>query len=209
MSTAHDVTTLEGLLALYGEPNPNSLAKEAPCLTAAYRDWLARTSFFAMATAGAGGLDCTPRGDAPGQAFRILDDRTLAIPDRRGNNRLDSLRNIVSDPRIALLFLIAGVNETLRINGRARITGDPALLESFSVEGKLPASVILVEIQSVYYQCARALSRARLWDPAAHVGRQEVPTAGQMSKSARRDPDAFDAEAYDASLSKRMQDSLY
>lgn len=214
MSDRYEITTLDDLLALYGATNPNSLAKEAPCLTAAYRAWLEQARFFTLATAGAntgsdtekGGLDCSPRGDAAGQAFRILDDKTLAIPDRRGNNRLDSLRNLIVDPRLALLFLIPGVKETLRINGRARITRDPALLESFQMAGTLPTTVILVTVESVYFQCARALTRAALWAPVGQAGQGEVPTAGQMTKSTSPD---FDAEGYDSALAARQKATLY
>ena len=136
----HSITTLEALEALYGEVNRNSLAKECAGLTPAYRRWLEASRFCALASAGPGGLDCSPRGDAQGQLFRILDERTLAIPDRRGNNRLDSLRNIIADPRVALLFLIPGVKETLLINGRASITTEPALLASFAKAGKPPGN---------------------------------------------------------------------
>ena len=206
MSSSHAVTSLEALEALYGTVNRNSLAKEAARLTPAYRRWIEVAPFFAIASGGPGGLDCSPRGDARGQLFRVLDDRTLAIPDRRGNNRLDTLKNILADPRVALLFLNPGINETLRINGRARITTDPELIEGFAVGDKRPATVVVVEIDAVYFQCARALARAKLWVPKARVRPGEVPTAGQMTKGAQPD---FDAESYDAALPARQKATLY
>ena len=206
MSDAHIITALPELLALYPDVSPVSLRKEAPQLTPAYRKWIEAAPFFAIATSGVGGLDCSPRGDTPGQLFHVLDDQTIAIPDRRGNNRLDTLKNLVADPRVALLFLLPGINECVRINGRATLTTDPALRERFAMDGKLPVTVIVVAIGTVYFQCARALMRSRLWDPSSHVHRFDIPTAGDMTKSA--DP-AFDAEIYDAALLKRQLGSLY
>ncbi len=205
-STVHRITTLEALESLYGAANPTSLAKEATALTPEYRRWIEASPFFTLASSGPGGLDCSPKGDAAGQLFRVLDDRTIALPDRRGNNRLDTLRNILADPRVALLFLIPGINETLRINGRAAISADPELIESFAVGDKRPATVILVEIDAVYFQCARALARARLWDVGTLSDRQDVPTAGEMIRGASG---PFDAEAYDRELRARQKSSLY
>ncbi|WP_339633050.1 pyridoxamine 5'-phosphate oxidase family protein [uncultured Sneathiella sp.] len=206
MPKSSKITTIEALEALYGGVNPNSLAKETPSLTPEYRRWIEEAPFFALASSGPGGLDCSPRGDAAGQLFRILDDRHIAIPDRRGNNRLDSLRNILHDPRVALLFLIPGIEETLRINGRATITTESELIQSFSVGATTPLSVILVEIDAVYFQCARALKRSKLWDPTAFRACGDVPTAGQMTRGAKPD---FEAEKYDAELPARQQSSLY
>ena len=206
MPDPYAITSLEALEALYKPVNPNSLAKERDHLTPAYRRWLEAAPFFAIASSGPGGLDCSPRGDARGQLLRIEDDRTLLIPDRRGNNRLDTLKNIVADPRVALLFLNPGVNETLRINGWAALTADPDVLAAFAVNGKLPAAVIRVGIDALYFQCARALARSRLWDPQYQIDRKSVPTAGQMTKSALP---GFDAETYDAELPARQKATLY
>ncbi len=206
MKTPHAITSLEELTALYPATNPISLSKETPHLTPAYRRWIETAPFFAIATSGTDGLDCSPRGDAPGQGFRILDNTTIAIPDRRGNNRLDTLKNIIEDPRVALLFLTPGINETVRINGTAAITTDPALIASFEINGKAPAAVIIVAIQAVYFQCARALLRARLWDPDAQITRGDAPTAGEMTKSSLPD---FDADSYDSELSERQARTLY
>ena len=201
-----DITTLTQLSALYGGVNPNSLRKEVPRLTPEYRRWIEAAPFLAIATSGPGGLDCSPRGDRPGQLFRVLDDATLAIPDRRGNNRLDTLKNLVADPRVALLFLLPGIDECLRINGRARLTTGEAFAQSFAMEGKLPVAVIVVTIDAVYFQCARALIRSKLWDASSHVPKSAVPTAGEMLKSA--DP-SLDVESYDAALPKRQLGTLY
>jgi uncharacterized protein len=200
-----NITSIAALEALYGPTNPISLMKETAQLTPAYRRWVEAAPFFALATTGPGGLDCSPRGDAAG-ALLILDDTSIAIPDRRGNNRLDSLRNIVLDPRVALLFLTPGINECVRINGRAVVSTHPDLIGQFLVGDKVPKSVIVVTIDAVYFQCARALARSRLWDPASRVDRSRVPTAGQMTKAASPD---FDAEAYDADLPGRQAATLY
>lgn len=192
--------------AIYGQINPNSLAKETSQLTPAYRTWIERAPFMAVASIGEGGLDCSPRGDKPEQLFRVLDDQTIAIPDRRGNNRLDTLRNLVADPRIALLFLLPGINETLRINGEAIVVTDEVLRKSFAVNAQEPVSVIVVNIKSVYFQCARALMRSELWSIDGQVAKGSVPTAGEMVKSALPE---FDGDSYDAQLLGRQRDSLY
>lgn len=138
--------------------------------------------------------------------MRILDERTVAIPDRRGNNRLDTLRNIVRDGRIALLFLIPGLNETLRINGTAHLSTQPELLASFAVDGKPPVTAIVVRIETMYFQCARALKRAQLWDPEAQIERDALPSAGQLARSVIA---GFDADGYDAALEERQAETLY
>jgi len=200
------VQTESELEALYGPANPNSLAKEADCLTPAYQQWIEQAPFMAVASIGAAGLDCSPRGDAPGSLFRVLDANTIAIPDRPGNNRLDTLRNIVTDPRIALLFLIPGIKESLRINGTAVVVTDKALVYSFGVNGKSPVTVLVVTIQTIYFQCGKSLLRSKLWDVGAQVNSQNVPTAGEMLKSVMSD---FDSSAYDSSLAERQPRSLY
>jgi uncharacterized protein len=171
------LATLEELHALYGVPGPASTRKEAPRVTPEYRRIIEAAPFLALATAGPEGLDCSPRGDAPGQLVRILDEVTLALPDRRGNDRIDSLRNILRDPRVALMFLIPGSGNALRINGMARITADAALRESFAMEGRLPRSIAIITIETIYFQCARALIRSRLWEPHEAPA---LPTPGQI-----------------------------
>ena len=200
------ITTLTALEALYGTAAGASISKEVPALTPAYRAWIEAAPFFAIATAGPGGLDCSPRGDPAGHLIHVGDERTVLIPDRRGNNRLDTLRNIIADPRVALLFLVPGVNECLRINGRAAITDDEAMRRRFASAGKLPATVIVVSIDRVYFQCARALLRASLWQPREPDAAGTVPTAGQMLDAAVA---GFDGAAYDAGLAERQAATLY
>lgn len=173
------ITTIEQLEALYGQPGETSTVKEADWLTQEYRTLMEASPFVALATAGPEGLDCSPRGDA-GQAVRIVDDRTVMMPDRRGNNRCDSLRNIVRDERVALLFLIPGSGTTLRLNGTAHLSVDPELLASFAVKGQAPRSVIVIALQRVYFQCARAIVRSELWNPERHVDPARLPTPGDI-----------------------------
>lgn len=201
-----DVTSLAELEALYGDVPPAAMAKETDRLTAEYRAWIEQAPFFAIASVGAAGTDCSPRGDKAGHMLRVLDDRTIAIPDRRGNNRIDTLRNIVADQRVSLLFLIPGVEETLRIRGRAKLSTDPALTGMFEMGGKKPVTVIVVDITSVFFQCARALKRAGLWDRESLRQKGDVPTAGQMLKSA---VEGFDGDSYDAQLEDRLKATLY
>lgn len=173
------ITTLEQLESIYGQPGETSLVKEVSRMTPAYRALIEASPFAVLATAGPEGLDCSPRGDRPG-FVRIHDDQTLLIPDRRGNNRVDSLRNIVRDPRVALLFLIPGSGTTLRANGRAHLVDDANVLASFAIDGKSPRSVIVIAIDSIYFQCARAIVRSELWNPERHVDERTLPSAGEI-----------------------------
>jgi uncharacterized protein len=175
----HIVTSVEALERIYGEPYGPSIAKETDRITPKYGAFIEAAPFFALATAGHDGLDCSPRGDEPG-FVRIHDEKTLLVPDRRGNNRIDSLRNLIHDPRVALLFLIPGVSETLRIMGRATISTDPALCESFVMQGKTPKSVLVIAVEQVFFQCAKAIVRSKLWDPATQVERSTLPTSGKI-----------------------------
>ena len=210
LDAAHCLTSAAALDALYGPPNANSLAKEVAYLHPHYRKFVEAAPFFALATCGADGIDCSPRGDAPG-FVRVHDERTLMIPDRRGNNRIDSLKNIVADARVALLFLIPGVAETLRINGRARLTVDPQWLAAFAVDGKPARSVIVVDIETVYFQCSRALVRARLWDAATQISRGVLPSTGTLIADIGRavHQGKFDGVQYDREQDARVAASLY
>ena len=175
----HLITSLDALERIYGDVAPGSISKETDRITAHYRALIEAAPFFALASAGAGGLDCSPRGDAPG-FVRVQDEKTLLIPDRRGNNRIDTLRNILNDPRVALLFLIPGCNETIRVMGRASISVNPALAQTFLVDGKAPRAVIVVAVDQVFYQCAKAIVRSKLWDASRHVDRKTLPTPGMI-----------------------------
>lgn len=173
------ITTVEQLAALYGPVGEASTAKVAHRVTPEYGAMIAASPFAVLATCGPEGLDCSPRGDRPG-FLRVHDGRTLMLPDRRGNNRIDSLLNVVRDPRVALLLLIPGSGSTLRVNGRGHLDDDPALLASFAVEDKAPRSVLVIEVGEIYFQCARAVVRSRLWDPAAQVDPKTLPTPGDI-----------------------------
>ena len=195
MQDPHAVETPEQLDALYDPPHERFLRKVTDRLDETARAFIAASPFCILATGTDAGMHATPRGDAAG-FVAVLDDHTLAIPDRRGNNRLDSLRDIIANPEVALLFLIHGVGETLRVNGRARITADPDLRARFAVDGKLPATVLLVSVREVYAHCAKSLMRSRLWgDTPRPAG---VPTNGQMiashSKGSTIDPAQYEAE---------------
>ena len=173
------VTTMEELMGLYEAPSDVSTAKEIDHVSEHYRAFIEAAPFFALATAGPAGLDCSPRGDAPG-FVRVADAKTLMVPDRRGNNRIDSLRNIVRDPRVALLFLIPGIGETIRVTGSAALSIDPDLRASFAVNGKAACCVIVVTVEQVFYQCTKAIIRSKLWDPARHADRKSLPTTGAI-----------------------------
>jgi PPOX class probable FMN-dependent enzyme len=177
--TDHLVTTMDALEAMYGEVSPPARVKEIDHINADYRAFIEAAPFFALATGGPDGLDCSPRGD-PAGFVRVHDAKTLLIPDRRGNNRIDSLRNLIHDPRVALLFLIPGCGETIRVNGRAAICTDPELCRSFTMEGKVPRCVLVVTVERVYYQCPKAIVRSKLWDPASKVDRKSLPSSGTI-----------------------------
>jgi PPOX class probable FMN-dependent enzyme len=200
------VRSVEELEAIYGIPNEASTVKVADRITPQYRRFIEASPFALLATGGPEGLDCSPRGDRPG-FVRVADDRTLMLPDRRGNNRVDSLRNIVRDPRAALLFLVPGVGNTLRVNGRAHVSTDQAVCNSFAVEGKAPRSVIVLETDDVYFQCARALVRSGLWDPARHVDPRSLPSAGEMLAALSKG--RVDGAAYDREWPGRAKTTLW
>ena len=204
MSTT--ITTLSELEAVYGEINKGSLVKETDRVVPEYRAFIEAAPFVALATRGPEGLDCSPRGDGPG-FVRVRDEKTLLLPDRRGNNRIDSLRNIVRDPSVALLFLIPGIGETLRVNGHATISIDPDLLESFAIDRKAPKSVIAITVEAVYFQCTRAILRSELWNPQKHVARGSLPSAGQILAALSNNQ--VGGEAYDKELPERQRTTLY
>lgn len=204
----HTIVDLTRLEALFSRPAETSLRKEVCSLHPLYQQWIAASPFAVLATSGPNGLDASPRGD-PAPLVTIADAHTLWLPERRGNNRIDSLRNILHDPRVALLFLIPGVGETLRVNGRARITVDPALLERLAMNGAQPQCVIEVKVDAVFFQCARAIRRSNLWAPPEKqaLSASSVPTAGAML--AALTDSAIDGEQYDRELPARQQSTLY
>jgi uncharacterized protein len=204
--TAHIVREVAALERIYGAPGAASIAKEVPSIHAHYRALIEASPFAAIATSGPDGLDVSPRGDAPGFIV-VEDEKTLLLPDRRGNNRVDSLRNIIADPRVALLFLIPGVGETLRVNGRAEISVDPALLQRFAMDGKLPRSVLVIHVETVFFQCSRAVLRADLWNPEKKLDRKSLPSTGTIL--AALSDDKVGGESYDRDLPARVKATLY
>lgn len=202
----HTIRNIDQLLALFGEPGEASLKKEVPFVHPEYRRWIEASPFAMLATGGPQGLDASPRGDPAGFVV-VEDEKTLLLPERRGNNRVDSLRNIVADPRVALLFLIPGIGETLRVNGRASIHTDPALCARFTMNGKLPLCVLRIAVDTVFFQCARAIQRSGLWQPPPAEIRQRVPSAGQLL--AALTAGGIDGDAYDRALPRRQRETLY
>jgi PPOX class probable FMN-dependent enzyme len=204
---SHDLHDEAALRAVYATgPGVTSLAKVADHVHPLYRPYIEASPFAVLATRGPQGLDTSPRGDAPG-FVTVADKHTLLLPDRRGNQRIDSLRNLLHDPHCALLFLVPGIGEALRVNGTARISAHPALRERFAVEGKLPDTVLVIRVASVFFQCARAIKRSGLWNPDRHVARESLPSPGAILQALSSA--GVDGEAYDAALQARQQATLY
>lgn len=200
------VTAVDELSTLYARPSERVLKKEIDHVDAVGRAFIAASPFLILATGSSRGLDCSPKGDKPGFVQIEDDGRTLLIPDRRSNNQIDSLKNLVEDPRIGLIFLIPGANETYRVNGRARVSVDPALKRRFTVDGKEPTTVIVVAVEQAFQHCPKALVRSNLWR-AGSVGRPErVPTLGDFA--AARTP-GTDSADFDADYARRMPSELY
>jgi PPOX class probable FMN-dependent enzyme len=200
------ISTIVELESIYGKPVAVSLVKEVNWVTPHYRAYIEASPFAVLASAGPEGLDCSPRGDVAG-FVRVHDSRTLMLPDRRGNNRVDSLRNIVRDPRVALLLMIPGVGNTLRINGRAHLSTAPDLLASFAIEGKAPRTVIVMAVDAVYFQCTRALLRSELWNPARHVDPKSLPGAGQILAALSQNQ--VDGDDFDQAWPERARQAMW
>lgn len=201
----HRITDLDQLAELYGPAAGRSLTKEIDHISDHYRAFIEAAPFVVLATTGPEGTDCSPRGD-PAGFVRVVDRNTVMLPDRRGNNRIDTLRNIVRDPHISLLFLIPGVNETLRINGQATLSIDPSLCASFAMGDKIPKSVIVVHAERVYFQCPKALVRSRLWSADAQIPRSALPTTGQIIEALDC---TFDGDDYDKHYSEHLKKTIY
>jgi uncharacterized protein len=200
------ITTVEELEAIYGVTNDASTVKVADHVTPLYRVFIEKSPFAALATIGPEGIDCSPRGDLSG-FVRIQDEKTLMLPDRRGNNRIDSLRNIVRDPRVALMFLVPGSGNAIRVNGRAHISVDPELLASFKVDGKAPRSVMVMTVEEIYFQCARAIVRSDLWNPDKRVDPKTLPTPGQIL--AEMSENRVGGEEYDRAWPERAAATMW
>lgn len=200
------VTTIDELESLYGSVVETAVLKQTDHITPLQREYIDASPFVVLATVGPEGVDCSPRGD-PAGFVRMIDERTLRLPDRRGNNRIDSLRNIVRDPRVALLFMVPGVGVTLRVNGLAVLRADSPLREEFAFDGKLPACVIEIAVAEAYTQCPKALIRSHLWDPERFRAAGDLPTVGQINEQISGG--AFDGEAYDAAYPQRVRETIY
>ncbi len=204
---AFDIASLDALGELYGETNPLSISKELDHISPDYARFIEASPFALLATVGPKGVELTPRGD-PAGFVEIADPRRLLLPDRRGNNRLDSLKNIVADNRVSLMFMVPTVGEVLRVSGRARISADPGLRGRFTMEGKDPATVLIFAVERAYYQCQKAFYRSGLWRPESWPeDRGGVPTAGQMNQTILNGE--FDGAAYDAEYPDRMKRIAY
>jgi PPOX class probable FMN-dependent enzyme len=200
------VTTEADLEALYGQSSAGAIAKEIDYIHPHYRAMIEASPFMVLATSGPEGLDASPRGD-PAGFVHVLDDKTLLIPDRRGNNRVDSLRNIIRDNRVALLFLIPGVGETLRVNGRASISVAPDLIERFPFRGTLPRSVIVVRAERAYFQCPKALVRSELWNSDKQISRKALPSTGTILADITSGK--VGGDQYDQEYPERLRSTIY
>lgn len=206
MAAVRTTAELERIYGAFGAVAEASTTKVADHVTPHYRRLIEASPFLALATSGPGGLDCSPRGDVPG-FVRVADPGTLLLPDRRGNNRIDSLRNLVEDPRVGLMFLIPGLGQALRVNGLATIDDDPALCASFAVEGKAPRTVMVIAVREIYFQCARALIRSGLWRAESHVDPKTLPTPGQIL--AELSAGRIGGEAYDTAWAERARQTMW
>lgn len=204
---AYLVGDLDHLAALYPPATPRALGKESPVITPGYARLIEAAPYAILATRGPNGIDCSPRGDAPGFVI-VLDEHTLLLPDRRGNNRLDTLRNLVQHDTIGLIFLIPGVGEAIRVRGTAAISTDPELVDRCIVRGVKPATVLVISVQRVYFQCQRAAVRSALWDPASRADRSSLPSAGDLQAEVGA-MTAEQAHDYDATLDAYVAATLY
>jgi uncharacterized protein len=200
------ITTIPELEAMFSSPSEPSIRKEISFLHDTYRAWIEASPFLVLATSGPAGLDVSPRGD-PAPIVRIKNERTILLPERRGNNRIDSLRNILSNPDVAMLFFVPGVRETVRVNGTAKICDDPLVLAQFPMQDALPRCVIEVSVQTVFFQCARALLRSSLWSREQLDRERVVPTAGEILSALTEG--AVGGKAYDDELPGRQANTLY
>lgn len=205
-SPSDAVTTIEVLEAIYDVSSALVSEKETRTITPLQARYIEEAPLVMLATSGPGGLDCSPRGD-PAGFVRIVDERTLRLPDRRGNNRLDSLRNIVVDPRVALLFVIPGLGTTLRLNGTAVLRTDRELLATFAIDGRPPRTVLEITVEAAYTQCPKAFIRGKVWNPQTFRRPEELPTVGAIMHQITQG--RFDGETYDAAYPERIRQTIY
>lgn len=206
MTIIRDIAGLEAIYGVLDQLAPAATVKVSPRITPQYQRFIERSPFVTLATVGPEGVDCSPRGDKPGFVKVAAADKLL-LPDRRGNNRIDSLRNVVRDPRVGLMFLIPGIGNAIRVNGRAHLDIDPALLASFAVEEKAPRSVMVIEVEEVYFQCARALIRSGLWKMESQVDPAELPTPGDILGELSQGE--VGGKAYDRTWPERARQTMW
>ena len=207
-TAAPRIETKEELREFYGPANERSVKKQMAKLDEHAKNFIALSPFMVISSATAEGADASPKGDPPG-FVKVIDDNTLIIPDRPGNNRVDTMSNIVENNHVGLLFLVPGMCETLRVNGRARITTDPEVLEPHSVRGKLPRSAMIIDVDDVYLHCAKALIRADLWNAEKHIERKSFPSMGQMLSDQIDEEGYDDGEEMNKGIQERYKTGLY
>lgn len=210
MDPAHVITDEQSLRALYPATHDLAIQKFQDALGVHAQEFIRRSPFLCIGTQdGNGRADVSPRGDPPG-FVRILDERTLAIPDRPGNNRLDSLANIIANPHVGILFMVPGFDDTLRVNGTARLSTDPALLDTMVVNNRVPTLAIVVEVREVFMHCAKAFRRSHLWDPAHHQDRKTMPSLIKIILDETTGaPSAPEMDKIDADLEEDYKRTLY
>jgi len=210
MNSKYDITSHDDLKELYGAASPEATAKELDYLDENSQKFIAASPFIVLATTNDKGyMDCSPKGDKIG-FVTILDERTLLLPDRKGNNRTDSLKNVIDNPRVGLLFFVPNVNETFRVNGKAKLSTDPELMGRCAVDGKLPKSVMVITIEEAYIHCSRALNRSELWSPDTTeflTNAKKVPTMGTFVKTLTKGK--IDAETYDKFVVEELSKDLF
>ena len=197
------ITSIEQLDSIYGEVTQPSLDKVLPRISPLYKQWIEASRFLIFTSVGPQGTDASPRGDVDG-VVRLVDDQQLWLPDWRGNNRLDSLRNVVLDGRVSLLFMVPGTHNVVRVNGHAQLTADPEVTEKFEQQGKHPRCVVVITVAEIYFQCAKALMRSKLWQPVTKA--PAVPSAGQFLEEFQV---GFDAQAYDARYPEYAKEKMW
>ncbi len=203
------ISSISELESTYGAAVPGAQWKEIDHINDHYRQFIEKSPFLILATRGEKGIDCSPRGD-PAGFVRIVNQRCIQIPDRRGNNRLDSLRNIVTNPEVGLIFMVPNVGETIRVSGKAEILIDKELCDSFSINNQSASSVLSITVEKAYFQCQKALVRSKLWQSSEHIDRSELPSTGSMVKEfAAMQNIEFDAESYDENYPEHMKKTIY
>jgi len=202
---AYTVTSVDDLGKIYAKPLPHVANKETDHITEVGRAFIAASPFLVLATSNGTSIDCSPKGDAPG-FVQLLDDRTLLIPDRPGNNRIDGMKNLLVNPKVGIIFMVPGANETYRVTGSARISTDPGLLKRFEVDGKAPRVVVVVTVEEAFNHCPKAFVRAKLWDRAARPS--SAPSHGDFA-AARDGKDGAYAKDYNEKYAERLKSELY